>query len=74
MALGQFELQFERVEMRTVKHSHPVQVHSFLGQFRHTLRDERGLLRGVRACDQRGLEAGLARRREFLGELLRVGG
>ncbi len=71
---GQLQLQFERVEMRPVKHGDIVQVHAFLRQFHHALRDERGLLPGVHARDQRGLEAGFARRREVLGKLIHVRG
>ena len=65
LPLGQFELQFQRVKMRAVKHGHLVQAHAFLAQFQHALGDERGLLRGVHAGDQRGFQAGFARRREL---------
>ena len=65
VALGEFKLQFERVKMRAVKHGDLVQARAFVAQFQHALGDERGLLRGVHAGDQRGFQAGFARRREL---------
>ena len=70
---GQLKLQLQRVEMRAVKHGHLVQIRAFIPQFQYTLGDERGLLRGVHAGDQRRFQAGLARRREFFVELVPVG-
>ena len=74
VAPGQFQLQFERVEVRAVKRGHIVQIAALITQFQQALGDERGLLRGIAAHDEHGLGAGLPRRRELLGELLQVGG
>ena len=74
LALGQFELQFERVEMRAVEHGDLVHARAFLAELNHALRNKRGLLRGVHARNQRGFHAGFARRRKNFGELVPVGG
>src|ERR1051325_11923074 len=46
VATREFELKFERVEVRTVKHGHLVQVRALVAEFEDALGDEGGLLRG----------------------------
>ena len=69
IAPRQFKLQFERVKMRTIQHRHFVHVHSFLAQFQHALRHERGLLRRAHAGHQHRFRARLAGRGQILCEL-----
>ena len=70
----QFQLQFQRVKMRAIQHGDLVQARALLAQFQGALRDERRLLAGVVALHRGRFEAGLAGGREFLGELIHVGG
>ena len=53
VAAGEFELQFERVEMRAIKHGHLIEVAAFLAEFQHALRNEGGLLAAVRQATRR---------------------
>ena len=74
LALGELELQFQRMKVRSIQHGDLAHAHAFVVQFQHALRDEGGLLRGVHARDQGRFHAGLARGRQFLGKLIAVGG
>jgi len=73
VAPGQFQLQFERVEMRAIQHGHFVQVGAFLAH--SSTRWAMNAACCARRCRPGGpFEAGLARGRELLGELADVGG
>ena len=51
-----------------------MQRHAFFMQLQDALRDKKRLLRGIFTRDESRTIAGFAGRREFLGELLEVGG
>ena len=74
VASREFELQFERVKMRAVKHRHAVQFRALFAQFEHALSNERCLFGGIAAGDQDRLAAGFPRGRKSLGVLVNVGG
>ena len=59
-AAGQLELDFHRVEMRTVKHSHLAELEALAVEFEDLLRDVSGLVVVGRQLDKRGTSAGLA--------------
>jgi len=56
-----FQLQLQRVEVRAIQHRHLAELHSFLPQLEHALRDERRLLGGIVAGHQHRPGARLAR-------------
>ena len=60
--------------MRAIQHRDIVQAHAFIAQLQRALRDERRLLPGILARDERGFHTGLARGREFLGKLIHICG
>jgi len=57
----QFQLQFQRVKMRAIQNGDVIQTHAFIAQLQRALRDERRLLPGIVARDERGFHAGFSR-------------
>ena len=70
---GQFELQFQRVEMGAIEHGHVFQGPAFVAQFQDPLGHEGRLLAAIAATHQGRLAAGRARGGQLLLELVDVG-